>query len=212
MVTIDHVTQCQVDPSNVGNELTTLRYLYTGLHHLYENVVAEEKPLRERDEKHGLWTMAYGNIPGLRREAVLLLPCFFHWYGVSLINYARLVGFLSGLSSNTFTRRHLEDEKSFPAIAQYCDSYVDSVGELSGIKIWRNKIAGHLAITAPRKTDNPAFLDFTVMPPVAYEKDRFRVGVMTFRRTDSTGNTHTGQLPRWSLTETHEALQARYWN
>jgi hypothetical protein len=58
MVTIDHVTKCQVDPADVVNELTTLRYLHAGLHHLYENVVVEEKALREPDEKQGLWRVA----------------------------------------------------------------------------------------------------------------------------------------------------------
>jgi hypothetical protein len=131
---------------------------------------------------------------------------------VSLINYAKLVGFVSGLSSNAFTRHDLEDEKKFQEIAKYCDAYVGSVEELAAIKFWRDKIAAHFAITAPRKTDNPAFLDFSVMYPVGYGNGRFRVSVFSLRRTDSAGNAHTGKLPSWSLTETHEALQGRYWN
>jgi hypothetical protein len=156
--------------------------------------------------------MAFGNIRGLREDAVHLLPCFFHWYGVSLMNYARLVGFLSGLSCGAFTRHDLEDDNTFQAVIEHCNSYVASVPELSAIKVWRDKVAGHFAITAPRKKhDNPALLDFSVMYPVGYDNGRFRVGVMSFLRTDSAGNAHTGKLPPWSLTETHEALQGRYW-
>ena len=212
MVTIDHITNCLIDPADVSvsNALKELRYLSVGLHHLYANVVAEETPLREKYKK---WTTTYGDISlGLQQNPVPLLTCFFHWYSVSIINYARLIGFLAGLSSHKFTLLDLEDETKYQKITKYCDAYVHSVRELSAIKCWRNKIAAHFSITAPKKIDNPASLDFSVMPPVAYENGRFRVGVLTFHRTDSTGNTHSGKLPRWSLTETHEALRGRYWN
>lgn len=216
MVTIDHVAKCEIDSSVGGNELVTLSYLSAGLHQLYASVAAAEKPLRESDEKNGQKTTAYGNIPGLRKDTVQLLPCFFHWYGTSLINYARLVGYLSGVSSGRFTRRDLEDSKNFKTVTEFCDEYVGSVSELSAVKVWRDKVAGHFAITSPRKTkhtcDNPAFLDFSVMYPVGFDNDRFRVGIFRLMRTDSAGITHTGELPSWSLTEVHEALQTRYWN
>lgn len=216
MVTIDHVTKCEVDPATGGNELVTLNYLSTGLHQLYASVVVIETPLRERDEKDGRRTMTFGNILGLPKGVVQLLPCFFHWYGTSLINYARLVGFLSGLSSEIFTRKDLEDAKNFEKVTRICDAYVDSVPELAAVKIWRDKVAAHFAITTPKKKkhtpDNPAFLDFSVMYPVSFDNGRFRVGILRLTRTDSAGTPHIGELPRWSLTEVHEALQTRYWN
>lgn len=216
MVTIDHIRGCEVDPVVSGNELATLDNLSTGLHHLYANVVAVEKPLRDIDEKAGRTTMAYGNIPGLRQGTVQILPCFFHWYGTTLINYVRLVGFLSGISSGKFTRADLEDAKNFRVVTEFCDEYVRSISELSAVKVWRDKVAAHFAITAPKKTknthDNPVFLDFSVMYPVGFESGRFRVGLLRLMRSDSMGNAQTGELPSWSLTETHEALQPRYWN
>lgn len=215
MAVVDQVTKCEVDPASVGNELATLNYLSAGLHQLYESVAAIEKPLRDRDEKIKKTTMAFGNIPGLRPGAVQLLPCFFHWYGTSLINYVRLVGFLSGLSSGAYTRRDLEDAKNFDKVTLFCDNYVGSLSELSAVKVWRDKVAGHFAITAPKKTkrthDNPAFLDFSVMYPVAFDNGRFRVGIWRLMRADSAGKAHTGELPSWSLTEVHDALQPRYW-
>ena len=211
-VTIDYISKCQIDPAVCGNELVTLRYLSVGLHYLYSNVMFVEKPIRERDEKDGVRSMSFGNDPSLPKGAVDLLPCFFHWYGVSLMNYARLVGFLSGLSSGTLTRKHLDDKSRFDAVREYCDSYVDSIPELSAVKVWRDKVAAHFAITAPRKKqDNPTSLDFSVMYPVGYDNGRFRVGIMHLVRTDSAGNAHIGELPVWLLTEVHEALQRRYW-
>lgn len=215
MVTIDHALNRQVDPSVCGNELVTLRYLGVGLHYLCSRVAIVEKPMRERDEKNGVRSMSFGNDPSLPKGAIELLPCFFHWYGVSVMNYARLVGFLSGLSLVTFTRKDLEDKSKFETVREYCDSYVDSVPELSPIKVWRDKVAAHFAITAPKRnrvqSDNPALLDFSVMYPIGYDNGRFRAGVMTLTRTDSAGSAHVGQLPAWSLTEVHEALQERYW-
>lgn len=211
MITIDHITKCEVDSAVGGNELTTLRFLAVGLHQLYASVNAVEGPLREHDEKNGVQSMAFGNIPGLPPGVVQLLPCFFHWYGVSLVNYARLVGFLSGLASGAFTRQHLEDEAHFEAVTRHCDLYVESVPELSAVKIWRDKVAAHFAITAPRKKDNPAFLDVSVMYPIGYRHGRFRTGFVRSDRTDGAGNRHTGELPSWSLTEIHESLRGRYW-
>lgn len=215
MVAIDHVLKCEVDPDVCGNELATLSYLAAGLHQLNANVAAVETPLRDSDEKTGRVTMAFGNIPGLSRGTVQILPCFFHWYGTSVVNYARLVGFLSGLSSGAFKRSDLEDSGNFDAVTKVCDAYVDSIPELVPVTVWRNKVAGHLAITAPRRTkhaqDNPAFLDFSVMYPVGYENGRFRVGVLRLMRKDKAGATHTGELPSWSLTEVHDALRARFW-
>jgi hypothetical protein len=174
-------------------------------------VVTKEKPLRESDDATGVWRASYVTTPELGADD--LLPCYFHWYGISLLNYARLVGFLSGMSLNKFTRYDLEDENKFKKIDEYCNSYVRDVGELSPIKFWRDKIAAHFAITAPRTPDNPALLHLSVIYPVAYSYGRFRVGVFSLSRTDSAGIRHTGKFPPWSLTETHEALQARYnWN
>ena len=215
MVIIDHVLKCEVDPDIGGNELATLGYLAVGLHQLNANVAAVEIPLRNRDEKTDQITMSFGNIPGLRPDTVQILPCFFHWYGTSVVNYARLIGFLSGLSSGAFKRSDLEDAGNFETVTKICNDYVDSIPELLPVTVWRNKVAGHFAITAPRRTkhvqDNPAFLDFSVMYPVVYENGRFRVGVLRLTRKDKAGTTHIGELPSWSLTEVHDALRSRFW-
>ena len=43
-------------------------------------------------------------------ETENLLTCMFHWFGTSIYNYARLVGFIGGLNS-TYTDAALDDPK-----------------------------------------------------------------------------------------------------
>jgi hypothetical protein len=211
MVTIDHNLNIAIDESVGGNELTTLNYLSVGLLHLAHGVAKVEAPIREREQNSNEKRWGYGNLPDLPPGAVYMLPCLFHWFGVSVINYARLVGFLSGLASNKFSRQDLEDKKVLETVNKHCKNYVDNISELKEVKLWRDKVAAHFAITAPKKEDNIAMLDFSVMYPVGYADNRFRVNVHTFTRTDSVGIEHQATLLPWSVTEVFEMMESRYW-
>lgn len=204
-VTVDHVTGVAVDPQECCNELATLRHLAAGLDALRGQVALMEAPIQEDERRRGVRVqhLGFGWLPPHAEE---ILPCFFHWFGTSVCNFARLVGFLQGVSSGAFRRDATEDGKSHKRIKQCCDDYVASIGELAPILIWRNKVFAHFAITAPHRDDNAALLDLSAMSAMGYSNGRIRVGGMRIvaRGADAS-------LPAWSLTETFELLGPRFW-
>ncbi len=152
----------------------------------------------------------FGATSDAQKEDNWLVGCFFHWFGVSVCNYARLVGFLRGLVRGQFTRADLRDSANFPDISKAIKQYVDSVPELAKVLVWRNKVAGHFAITDPRKDDNIATLNMSVMHPVSLNNGLYYVGAYTYTQTGLSG-THTSALPEWSLSQVFESLIPRYW-
>lgn len=205
MLLIDHLTRIDVDEATSVNELTTLDSLATGLSVLAQQVRLIEEPLmRYEQERHKkVFFVGFGL---LTSEQEKLVPCLFHWFGTSICNYARLVGFLSGLTSGVYTREQASDPKFHAVVRKHCADYVDSVPELEPIKIWRNKVFAHFAIADPRKDDNAALLDASVMSPISYFDSRLRVGGMA-----SSSSGAEAELPHWSVTEAHETLIPRYW-
>jgi hypothetical protein len=209
---IDHIQAIHLPDGQGRNELTTLACLRAGLELLANRIAHLEKPFQEEERVTNSQIMSVGNDPSLPPGAVALLPCFFHWFGVSVCNYVRLVGFLRGLAQGAYDRTALEDPAKFKLIVEQCDDYVTSVSEIAPVKLWRDKIAAHFAITAPRKaSDNVALLDFSVMYPVGYDSGRFRVNVLSLSRSDASGSTHEASMPPWSVTEVFEHLSRRYW-
>jgi hypothetical protein len=139
-----------------------------------------------------------------------LIACFFHWFGVSVINYARLVGFIRGLELNQFTRDDLKNSQKSKDISKQVKTYVESVPELASVLIWRNKVAGHFAITDPRPDDNIATLNMSVTFPVTLSNGKYLVGDMSMMMTNASG-IHASALPTWSVTEVYESLIPRFW-
>lgn len=205
MLVIDHLAQLDVDEATGVNELTTLGSLATGLSTLAQQVLLLEEPL-VRDEQERRKKIFFFGFGLLTPEQEQLLPCLFHWFGTSICNYARLVGFLSGLASGVYTREQVSDPKFHAVVRKHCADYVNSVPELEPIKIWRNKVFAHFAIADPRKDDNAALLDASVMSPISYFNSRLRVGGII-----NTNNGAEAELPHWSVTEAYEALTPRYW-
>lgn len=140
----------------------------------------------------------------------MILPCLFHWYGVSLCNYARLVGFVYGVATGAVPKVP-ETDSDRKKIKKWCDECVKKVKEMSEVVRWRNKIAAHFAVTDPHREDNVATLDMSVISPVGYFGGRYRVGAMTMVKTGSDGTTQTSGLPPWSVTEVTEKLSPRFW-
>jgi hypothetical protein len=134
----------------------------------------------------------------------------FHWFGVSVCNYARLVGFIRGASAGHFSRSDLNDPVKMEAIHSSVTTYVKGVPEIADVLIWRNKVAAHFAITAPHKTDSIATLDLSVMFPVSFADDRYTVGDFVLTRKNAAG-AFVSDLPGWSVTEVFEQLIPRYW-
>jgi hypothetical protein len=128
---------------------------------------------------------------------------------VSVCNFARLVGFINGLEKKLFTREDLDAKANFPKIKKVVDNYANSLIELEKVRVWRNKVSSHFAITDPYPDDNIATLDMSVVFPVSFD-NRYIVGGWTMMKSNSTGP-HASQLPRWSLTEVFESLVPRFW-
>lgn len=212
MVIIDHIQPVNVVTADAINELITLESLSTGLTALANQVALLEKPFQDYEARYRkrIFFTGFGmSTPDgtrLTTEQERLLPCFFHWYGNTICNYARLVGFLSGVANGVFERSTTVDSKNYTTIKRHCGAYVDSIPEMEAIKHWRNKVFAHFALTDPYRDDIATMLDVSVMSPITYLEGRFRVGGMVH-------STRGGEIemPDWSITESHEKLSARFW-
>jgi hypothetical protein len=210
MPILDNIVRLEVDDDIAVNELTTLNQLFTGLQFLAGQVAETEAPIRtyeETNRKRVTFT-GFGNLERFGIPSVYenLLTCQFHWFGNTLCNFVRLVGFVNGLQCGSIKRSeensHIDDRTT----KKICDDYVNSIQEIEPILFWRNKVFAHFAITDPRKSDNSAGLDLSVMSPVGYMNNRFRLGGWSVAtRGDEF------EMPSWSVTETFEALGDRFW-
>jgi hypothetical protein len=208
-MSLDTIENFQVDHVEAANELRTLQTLSQGLEQLYRMVKGRE--LRyEQSRRAGLELFSLGLDWDGTRDRLDTIVCFFHWFGNTLDNYIRLVGFVRGLANGTFSRSDLGDKTKFKAIKTACDTYRDSIREYFSVSVWRNKVFGHIAITYPFGDDNPATLAMSAMFPVTFENGRYVVGGLTHGRQEA-GQIHTSELPRWSLTEVYESLVPRFW-
>ena len=210
-VTLDAVKQIEVRTSEFPNELSTLKYLRYGLLQLAAQVSSLEEVIRKHESETKKQIIFFGDDPRISQERRLILPCLFHWYGVSLCNYARLVGFVGSVATGKVTKAMPKTNSDRKTIKESCDKYVESVMEISEVVRWRNKVAGHFAATDPHKEDNVATFDMSVIPPVGYSNGRYRVGILAMVKTDSDGTAKTSDLPAWSVTEVTEKLSPRYW-
>jgi hypothetical protein len=208
-LTLDAVASVTVDSDDYFNECRTLQMLSRGLGGIAENLKRRETAWEQRTAGKVKFHVYGLDIDGTKGD-LDLIACFFHWFGVSVCNYARLVGFLRGLSTSQFTRADLADPARFRTVSSVVDGYVNSISELSAVLVWRHKVGAHFAITAPRKDDNISTLDMSVMFPVSFTDGRYRVGELTLTRTTAAG-TYMSEIPHWVLTEVFESLMPRYW-
>jgi hypothetical protein len=104
----------------------------------------------------------------------------------------------------------LEYEPEREKIRKACNEYINGINELSEVLKWRHKVSAHFALTDPRKDDNIATLEASVIDPVDFVNDRFRTGVMIYSKGTDDINQES-EIPSWSLTETFEILINRFW-
>jgi hypothetical protein len=207
-VTLDFVEKLDVDPQKHFNEIRTLQQLSKGLMSLATGI-------RRREQRYeALAKVAnfsfFGGTSDQEVDDLNLVACIFHWFGVSAINYARLVGFIRGLELSLFVRDDLKDKTKFKHISKAVKAYVESVSELSSVLIWRNKVAGHFAITDPWHDDNIATLNMSVMFPVTMDNGFYNVGGTKLTIQNAAG-VHVSAMPMWSVTKVFESLLPRYW-
>jgi len=209
-ITIDTFAGVTIDAGDHFNECRTLQMLSAGLMRIADDLRQRESAWEQATDGKVQFHVYGLDIDGTKGN-LDLIACMFHWFGVSLVNYARLVGFIKALANNDFARSDLGDPAKFKSIASRVDDYVKAMSELDAVLKWRNKVGAHFAITAPHKDDNVATLDMSVMFPVSFTNGRYRVGELALTRSSSSGGSHTSAVPCWSVTEVFESLLPRYW-
>jgi hypothetical protein len=192
MILLDGIERLEVSQSDYFNEIVTLRTLIMGLRQLYGMVKSKEVAY-ERAGGDKVSGGFYGFASDAHRESLETIACCFHWFGLSVCNYVRLTGFVRGLSCGDFSRSALQDPSKFRIVKTAIDDYVASIAELNDVRVWRNKVFAHFAITDPFRDDNIATLDMSVIFPVSFE-GRYVAGGMTMLRTNSSGS-YNSELP-----------------
>jgi hypothetical protein len=208
-VTLDAIAGVSIGHNNFVNEQRTLQMLSTGLVGIARHIKQRELAWQAKFSAK-LKIQLYGLDVDGTKDNLDQVACLFHWFGVSLCNYARLVGFVRGLSMNDFTRTDLSDPTKFKTVKESVDGYINAIPDLYDVVVWRNKVGAHFAITAPHKSDNIATLDMSIMFPVTFSNSQYRVGEWTLTRNNSSGS-HSSAIPCWSVTEVFENLIPRYW-
>ncbi len=205
--TLDHILGDSIELDRCPNELSALRTLESGLSMIYATVRPHEEAHQARAPG---WT-SFGNLTheGVPPHILAALPVFFSWFAVTGANYVRLVGYLRAIAKGVLTESDLGTTAGSKTILAECDAYRDSIAELADMHRWRNKVAAHFALTAPRKEDNAATLVDSALPVVGVERGRFHTRPFRFGKIDG-GATIDSELPNWSLTEAYEHMAARY--
>lgn len=192
---IDHIDKIEIDPSNPalqGNH--AFEYLPYGLNLLANTIRAEEIDLlRARDNTPSMF---------ISFKDYHLFACYFNWFSVSIINYARLVALMDLMTKNNYTKRDLTKKENHSTIKKYCREYVKRI--LPDIYVWRNKISAHFAITDPFKNDNLGTLEASIIIPVSYVKPYYVASAW------QPAMAPPSKIPSWKLTKVYEGLLVRF--
>jgi len=197
LILLDHTAKISLDIRKPPvNNLHALNYLPIGLFSLAMDVMIAEG--RKHNEHQGQFAVEmFSLIPPI-------VPCAFHWFSTSVVNYVRLIGLIDLLNKMGWSSDDTIVPDNRKAIRSHCTEYVKGV--IPEIYEWRNKVSAHFAITDPYDNDNLGTLEESVMNSIAYVAPRYRAGALKF---STKGETST--LPNWSVTETYERLIERYW-
>ncbi len=191
---LDSIMPIEVaDVGSLTNELNALRRLADGMSYLYGQVRTWELKISEAIPRN-VRVFSFGNDPRMRGVPRDRIECYFHWYAVSLLNFVRLVSYIT-YGQNT--RMRLRYEKPV----------------LGAVLSFRHKIGAHIAVAsfAKRPEDTPAVLLMSVLPQITWDDDRFVVSQLAVRMTRGKHSFTSGNVMKpWRLTEVHEKLCDRY--
>ena len=191
---IDGLELPDIEADARSNELNSLAYLWQGLEWLAGQTALIETELCRRFECEKTVAFVMGNHPAFGGIPMGLVACTFHWYAVSACNYVRLVGWLT----------HENDEVR-------ASKYVERV--IPRVLLWRNKVASHFAMTAPKPTgrtnDTPADLAASVMFPVAFYDRSLVASPLRLAFDHATGGSQSRNM-EWGITVSHAALAERF--
>ncbi len=196
-VIIDAVSNITVDRSKFNNEMNKLEDIAIGIKILYETVKNLEKHIQPGD---------FGAFFVLTPEQQIV-PSIYHWFSISMINYVRLTGLIIAQDKGIITSEILESniKKDRDLIKEQCDEYVKSISEIKAVLAYRHKVGAHLAITFPKKEDNFATLQASLMPDIQIYNQRFHTGQMMLGQGDC-----QSEMPKFSLTEVVEKIGNRF--
>lgn len=196
-IVIDHIDNIKLNLLNPPiKNLQALNFMRYGLFQLAELVRAEEGKRVRRDGNSVKTFEILGYIP-------LIIPCAFHWFSTSLVNYIRLVGLVDLMNQQGWKTEDLKSPANKEAIKKHCSSYVQKV--IPNVYMWRNKVSAHFAPTDPFSNDNLGTLEIAVMNAIAYHTPYYKAELQW------TTQGETSQLLPWALTEIYEQLSDRYW-
>lgn len=196
-IILDHIDNIKLDLLNPPMiNLQALNFIRHGLFQLAELVRAEEGKRIKRDGNSVKTFEIFGHIP-------LIIPCAFHWFSTSLVNYIRLVGLVDLMNQQGWKTEDLKSPANKEAIKRHCSYYVKKV--IPNVCIWRNKVSAHFAPTYPLSDDNLGTLEVAVMNAIAYHTPYYKAELQWTTRGEPS------QLPPWALTEIFEQLAVRYW-
>jgi len=205
---VDASINVSVSRDNYFNELKTLDSLRLGILFICNSVIKEENRLNAQNLPSK--SLIFGNHPSVSPGFISLLPSFFHWFSISVINYARLVGYIVGVERGDINPSLITQRTHQENINRICKAYVASLNELNDVKIWRDKVSAHFAKTFPWNCDNIATLDASTMYSCGFENGRFKSNVVQLNISVDNVPQHS-QIPSWSLTNVFESLIPRFW-
>ncbi|GJL66509.1 MAG: hypothetical protein NPIRA05_14800 [Nitrospirales bacterium] len=203
-IVLDHIDSIGYDPkfSPIPNP-HALTYLSHGLHSLAEFVRNEEIKIIESHKKRGHSPPLFMALSD--QDIKPILHSMFNWYATDLVNFIRLIGLIDALRIYKLKYKDVSQDTGIRIrINDHCTNYIKKVHP--DIYLWRNKVSAHFALTDPRKEDNLATLESSVMFPVSYERPYLEAGGVKWVLGQD-----ESQLPNWKLTKVFEDLGARYW-
>jgi len=194
--TLDYIDKIIVNLENSHtHNLDTLKYLGEGILFLANLIKKEEEIL-----KKGPYTKSTFFLGSSSNK---FLPNVFNWFSISVTSYCRTVKFLDIMQKNNWTTKDVFRNKQ--KIKDGCEEYIKKV--VPEIYTWRNKIAAHYAITDPKKEDNEATLEYSLLTPVTWLNNHYCVGALNLEKENEASS-----MPKWSIIETlEEKLIPRYW-
>ena len=207
------------------SQIKMLHSLYLGLRSLYDVIKEKENWAAENYPAPNLLQgYDYMNTGKVEPEFFEMLTNYHHWFSISVINYARLSGFLVGISNGDFTKEDRKTEGGKKKIKNSCNNYIEQVVELKHVKTYRNIVSAHFALTDPRK-DNFMTMDISATNICGFINNRIVSKAGGYVQLDINEEisisgqpakptkqiTTVEQIPIWSITQTFEELLPRYW-
>lgn len=214
---IDTVAGFSLPANTYHNELGTIYSLWCGLSFIAGQVSWLENVARNSPGGSSLvcFSADLESSFGLPAGANSLLPCFYHWFGNTVVNMVRMIGLLRGRQDGVLDEPPYSGNGSRKKIKTYCSNYVEAVSEIKEVLVWRNKVFAHFAVTDPFATDNLALLEQNSFYPVSYSNGKLPVGAWQVFHGDFDPSSNlpplgASGLPSWALTEVAEKLTERY--